>query len=82
MNSLKPCPFCGVKPVIQLTDGEGNFRPNDYLSEPYSGVGFVLRHNVEWDECPIATVDDESLGNIIYDSEEEAIFSWNRRIED
>lgn len=80
MTELKPCPFCGIKPVIQLVDDEGNFQPIEYKDEPYSGIGYALLHDVKWNSCPIATCDDEFLGSMIYDSEEEAKNYWNRRV--
>lgn len=75
------CPFCGGDVRLQLTDSEGNWHNEDYLQEPYSGIGYVLVHTESGNasKCPIATHDDESLGKIIFDSKEEAIKSWNYR---
>lgn len=81
MSKLKPCPFCGRMPYIQLTDDEGNHRPQSYLDDPYSGIGYVLCHPQadETDECPIATEPGGDLGEWIYDTPEEAAEAWNRR---
>ena len=79
---LLPCPFCGGKARIQLTDEEGNWRERSYLQNPYSGIGYVLIHtNNAEDECPIATYseDETSLGIWNYDSEKSAVEAWNRR---
>ncbi len=76
MNELI-CPFCGKSVHIQLTDNEGNFHSDDYLDEPYSGVGYVLTHYEEDEvECPIACEDGEFLGMYIYDTKRDAIESW------
>lgn len=80
MAKLKRCPFCGGDFKIQLTDEEGNFRNDDYLNYPYSGIGYVVTHPVQWDSCPIATEDDATLGNIIYETAEEAIEAMNTRV--
>ena len=71
---FEPCPWCKHRPRLQLTDEEGNFRDKSYLS--YSGVGYVIVHT-ESQNCPIATQDDGFVGNTIYDTEEEAIKTWN-----
>ena len=78
---FNPCPFCGKEAVCHLTDAEGNLRPESYLNDPWSGVGYVLFHPVAWDSCPIATeIDmDDTLGMQIYSSMEEAARLWNKR---
>ncbi len=80
---LKACPFCGRMPYIQLTDEEGNHRQQAYLDNSYSGVGYVLCHTDKSDinDCPIATSEGEDLGNLIYDTEDEAAEYWNKRID-
>lgn len=77
MTELKNCPFCGEKPWLQLTDSEGNFRSLSYLDEPYSGEGYVLLHIPN--KCPIGCNKGEPLGQLIYDTETEAIQAWNTR---
>lgn len=76
---IKPCPFCGKTVKIQLTDAEGNFRDGTYLKNPWSGIGYVITHNVE--DCLIATEDDnyDTVGHCIFDTRDEAIDAWNKR---
>lgn len=80
-DKLKPCPFCGGEARIQVTDDEGNLKSESYLQEPYSGVGYVIIHDISnsTDCCPIATYLDEVQGTYIYDSKQAAINAWNRR---
>ena len=70
MAELKPCPFCGGKVSIH----------------PYSGLGFMLHHaHEENPECPIASYECDGgiLGGVyIYDTEEQAVEAWNRRVND
>lgn len=73
---LEPCPWCKCRPRLQLTDEEGNFRGESYLENPYSGVGYVIVHT-ESPTCPIATCGVEFVGGMVYDTEEEAIKTWN-----
>ena len=78
-RELRACPWCKKVPKIQLTDAEGNFRNESYLDDPYSGVGYALIHTTNDldDKCPIATVDEYILGEMTYDTKEEAIAAWN-----
>lgn len=73
---LETCPWCEHRPRLQLTDEEGNFRGKSYLENPYSGIGYVIVHT-ESLTCPIATYGAEFVGGRIYDTEEEAIKTWN-----
>ena len=82
-EKLRPCPICGGEVRLQLTDEEGNFKDESYLENHYSGVGYVLVHDISDSEtCPIATHCDEVLGTYIYTSKEAAINAWNGRTED
>lgn len=82
-EELKPCPFCGGKAKLQITDDEGNFHDEEYEKNPWSGLGYVIMHNIDEDyDCPIAKYEDESMGIYIYGSKEEAIKTWNRRCKD
>ena len=78
------CPFCGGDVSLQLTDREGNWRDEEYLKEPYSGIGYVLTHTEPNDElnCPIATYKGEHLGRIIFYSKEDAVETWNCRVQE
>lgn len=83
-EKLRPCPFCGGEAKIQLTDSEGNGKSESYLENPYSGVGYVIVHDISnsADCCPIATDYDVVQGGNIYTSKEEAINAWNGRTYD
>lgn len=84
MEKLKHCPFCGGPVRLQLCDEEGNPHKDDYLNNPYSGVGYYIVHSVndvpegKNYNCPIAMHDDdERLGIHIYFTKEAAIETWN-----
>ena len=60
MIKPKPCPFCGGKVAVVICDDEGNLHDDDYLFNPYSGVGYKLRHTHELNpECPIAEYEED-----------------------
>ena len=86
MAELKPCPFCGGKVSIVLCDDEGNLHDEAYREHPYTGLGFMLHHaHEENQECPIASYECDGgiLGGVyIYDTEEQAVKAWNRRVND
>lgn len=80
---LKPCPFCGGTDVkIVLCDSEGNVRRADYEQDPYSGIGFMIRHVA--DECPVSNhpYDSGDCYVEIYGTRKEAVAAWNRRPHD
>lgn len=80
MAVLKPCPFCGGEVKIQVCDDEGNFRDDEYELDAWSGLGFLIVHEVESNpDCPIAKFKGEHLGAWIYNSRDAAIIEWNRR---
>lgn len=79
---LKPCPFCGEAPSIFICDSEGNIHDEDYLTQPYSGLYFALRHEIKEEQpneeiCPIATHPYEILGTQLYESIDELVERWN-----
>lgn len=81
-EELKPCPFCGGKAQIVISDDEGNLRDEEYEKNPWSGLSFKIRHAHEENEgCPIATyyVDDATMGVYLYGSRDEALQAWNLR---
>ena len=82
-EELKPCPFCGGKVRILVSDDEGNIHDEDYEYDPWSGLGYQLAHTVKdaSSDCPIATEDgyEVTIGFCIYDSREEATEVWNKR---
>ena len=85
-EELKPCPFCGGKATIVYCDDEGNIHGDDYKDNPWSGLGYQIRHSHEENEdCPIARYAEDGaiMGSVyIYDTREEAIKAWNRRASD
>lgn len=84
MKELKPCPFCGGKAVIQIRDDEGNLHDEEYEKEPWSGLSYTIGHYHEDNEnCPIAgyEIDEGQMGGVyLYDTRENAIEAWNRRV--
>lgn len=86
MDKLKPCPFCGGEVSLVLCDDEGNLHDEAYREHPYSGLGFMLHHAHEENlGCPIASYECDGgiLGGVyIYDTEEQAVEAWNRRVND
>lgn len=83
MDKLKPCPFCKKKSVfIGVHDDEGNFHglPGcEYESDHWSGLSYALHHD-GWRECILCSDGEEQvMGGVLFDTEEEAIDAWNRR---
>lgn len=76
--------FNGGEARIQVTDDKGNLKSESYLEDPYSGVGYVIIHDISnsTDSCLIATNLDEIQGCYIYTSKQEAIDAWNKRVND
>jgi len=73
---LSPCPFCGKRPVILITDAEGNLKKEFYLVNVWSGLAFAISHPNK--DCPIGTDEDERY-RFLYDTRDEAIEDWNKR---
>lgn len=86
MEELKSCPFCGGEVLIVVCDDEGNIHNWDYEDDPWSGLSYCLWHSEIEDptgNCPIAKYEEEGkIGIWLYDTREEAIEAWNRRVSD
>lgn len=83
VEAFKPCPFCGGKVELSISDHEGNDKNEEYENDPWSGLSFKFQHPYEENEdCPIANngPGEDSVGVYLYDSREEAIESWNKRV--
>ena len=70
MNHLLPCPFCGGDAIIKNANQFGHIIEDSKY--------FCIIHNVNC--CPISHPKDEIIGTKLYESEEEAINFWNRRV--
>lgn len=83
-EKLKPCPFCGGNVRILVCDDEGNIHPDEYEDDPWSGLGYQLAHGEDdmIGKCPIAKFNEDYgvMGMNIYDTEEEAVGAWNKRV--
>ena len=80
-NKLLPCPFCGGKATIIVCDDKGNIQGNDYLKEPYSGISYAIGHYFSQnEECPISHFENITLGTLLYETKQEAIKTWNKRV--
>lgn len=80
MSEIKPCPFCGKEVGYYICDSEGNLKDEDYLEDPWSGIGYQIRHEMtDGVECPIATHEFEGVGALIYESLDELAKFWNSR---
>lgn len=83
---LKPCPFCGEVPQIGICDEEGNFLYDDGdYEEDSERLYFYIIHQIPENEdpntvCPIASHRGEMIGTQLYESREELITRWNKRI--
>ena len=65
MNKFKPCPFCGRKPYIM---GESSGLWKGFCIRCKCGIS--LGYELDRDACP----------NYDFPTKEEAIKTWNRRI--
>jgi hypothetical protein len=79
------CPWCGGEIRIIVCDYEGNPKGALYEQNPYSGLSYRLYHDINDCpadvECPIAGHEYEGfLGVWTYDTREEAIEAWNKRM--
>ena len=67
IKKLKACPFCGKNTVAVL---------------PYMNNKYILSHwYTNKADCPIATADMcTGIGSTCFDTEDEAITTWNKRV--
>lgn len=80
-TKLKPCPFCGGEAKVRVCDDEGNYYPDEYEFDAWSGLSFAIEHTVGNNpDCPIAQYEDMQIGVYLYDEREDAIEAWNRRV--
>lgn len=83
LEALKPCPFCGGSASVGISDDEGNPRDEKYENNPWSGLSFTILHGHDNNkECPIANHDEDgaTVGILLYESREEAVQAWNKRL--
>lgn len=71
--------------MIYVNDAEGNIKNDDYEYNPWSGLAYSICHEYDENEsneniCPIATFGGEIMGTQLYDSIDELVERWNRRI--
>lgn len=80
-EELKPCPFCGNKAEIIICDDEGNLRDEEYEKNPYSGLKYMIFHDVKnAEDCPVSHIEIENA-IWMYDTREEAAEAWNTRVD-
>lgn len=81
---LKPCPFCGGNVSLGVSDDEGNQRNLEYENDPWSGLSFTILHGHESNkDCPVAKYEEDGgmMGVYLYESRDEAMNAWNKRID-
>lgn len=76
MNELKPCPFCGTIPEIQICDRDGMIYPgSDYEENPWNGSGYRLVRSIGY------PYNYDVVGSDIYNTPEEAEEAWNKIVQ-
>lgn len=70
-NELKPCPFCGGKYTVNLSDCS---ECSPCVDEPPCDCCNWVKHLIVCNGCGAASG--------MYDTKEEAIEAWNRRAND
>lgn len=78
------CRWCGGDIRIQPCDEEGNLKRIFYVEHPYSGLRYVLCHDLDdipkGKHCPIATFKGQILGTRIYRTQTSAIYGYEGNI--
>lgn len=82
---VKNCPFCGGTFEIVAVDENGNLYnaddPEDLPIDVCCYLTYGVVHESLYNDCPIATVGRALLGDVEYDTRDEAIWEINRRFE-
>jgi hypothetical protein len=84
MLMMRKCPWCGAEMELVVCDEEGNLHDKEYENDPWSGLGYKIRHpfvEEKHTDCPIEPATHAAyeglIGTYIYPTKEDAIKTWN-----